>query len=73
MLFSIALLVAYVRNEGDSTFSRDTNLVNAPHFAPAPRYVRIGVQRFDEVVLGALDADHRDFDLGQHRPGIDVR
>lgn len=46
--------------------------MDAPNFAPASRDVRVGVQGLDEVVLRALDADHRDVYLRQHRPGVDV-
>lgn len=48
-------------------------LVDTPDLTPPPRDVGIGVQRLDEVVLGALDADDGDVYLGKHRPGVDVR
>lgn len=51
----------------------NSHLVDAPDLTAAPRNVGVGVQRFDEVVLGALDADNGDVYLGEHRAGVDVR
>lgn len=47
--------------------------MDAPDLTPTPRHVRVSVEGFDEIVLGALDADDGDADLGQHRSGVDVR